>query len=141
MTLYYHKDNYQIKDLDPLLVEGWIENNNPKINQWELLPQQPSAGHIWQNGSWILPDSISIIPESISARQIRLWLIRHGIALSAVDDAINSIPDQTIRESVRVEWEYAPYIERNHPMLQPLAANLGLLSTDIDNAFIEAQNI
>ena len=30
MTLYYHKDNYEIKDLSDDLVNGWIQNNNPK---------------------------------------------------------------------------------------------------------------
>lgn len=78
------------------------------------------------------------VPESVSARQIRLWLVRHGISLAQVDAAIAAIPDQLQRDSVRVEWDYAPYVERAHPMLIPLAAALGLTETQVDQAFIEA---
>jgi hypothetical protein len=79
------------------------------------------------------------VPEIVSARQIRLWLVRNGIALSQVDAAIDAIPDQLQRDSVRVEWDYAPYVERSHPMLQAIALSLGL--TDIDAAFREAATI
>ena len=78
------------------------------------------------------------IPENVSARQIRLWLIQHGVSLSQVDAAIASIPDQLQRDRVQVEWEYAPYVERSHPMLVPLALALGLTEQQVDQAFIEA---
>jgi hypothetical protein len=84
---------------------------------------------------------LSPVPESVSARQIRLWLVRHGISLSQVDLAIDAIPDQLQRDSVRVEWDYAPYVERSHPMLIPLASALGLTEQQVDTAFIEASTI
>jgi hypothetical protein len=80
-------------------------------------------------------------PFRISARQIRLWLIQNGIALSQIDDAINNIEDPNTREAVRIEWEFAPYVERNHPWLIPLAESLGLTPEQVDQAFIEASNI
>jgi hypothetical protein len=81
------------------------------------------------------------VPASVSARQIRLWLVQHGVSLSQVDAAIDAIPDQLQRDSVRVEWDYAPYVERSHPMLIPLATTLGLTEKQVDQAFIEAANI
>jgi len=58
-----------------------------------------------------------VLPQPrISARQVRLWLIQNGVQLSSVEAAIDTIEDLTIREITRVEWEYAPYIERNHPI-------------------------
>ena len=81
------------------------------------------------------------VPESVSARQIRLWLVRHDISLSQVDAAIDNISDQLQRDSVRVEWDYAPYVERSHPMLVPLASALGLTEQQVDQAFIEAASI
>lgn len=78
------------------------------------------------------------VPETVSARQIRLWLVQHGIGLAQVDAAIDAIPDTMQRDSVRVEWEYAPYIERSHPMLLPLAIALGLTESQVDQAFREA---
>ncbi len=139
MTLYYNKNNYQIKDLEDSLIQGWIDNNNPKIDQWVLLPPRPSENHYWHNGAWIL--DAPTVPESVSARQIRLWLINNGFQLIQVEQAIDSIQDLITRETVKIEWEYAPYVERNHPMLIPLAQALGLTENQVDQAFIEAQYI
>jgi hypothetical protein len=87
-------------------------------------------------------DNEPVLPEPrISARQVRLWLIQNGVALQSVYDAINTIEDPSLRDSVAVEWEYAPYIERSHPMLVPLAQSLGLSESDIDRAFIEASTL
>ena len=80
-------------------------------------------------------------PQTVSARQIRLWLVSHGVSLAAVEQAIDGIADQAQRDMVRVEWEYAPYIERRHPMLIPLAAALGLNEEAVDAAFVEAAQL
>lgn len=136
MTLYYNKNNYEVRDLDDSLVSGWIQNNNPKKDDWLLLPDKPGNNYYWSNGEWV--EYPQLIPESISARQIRLWLINNGISLTQVQDAINNIEDPVVRETTKVEWEYAPYVERNHPMLVPLAQALGLSENQIDSAFIQA---
>ena len=83
-------------------------------------------------------DETPTVPASVSARQIRLWLVRHGISLASVDAAIDAIPDQLERDSVRVEYDYAPYVERSHPMLVPLASSLVLTEEQVDQAFREA---
>jgi hypothetical protein len=139
MTLYYNIDNYEIKDLSDDLINGWIENDNPKKDRWALLPEKPGSDYYWNNGHWT--QYVPVVPENVSARQIRLWLINNGIQLSQVENAINNIEDPITRETIKVEWEYAPYVERNHPMLVPLAQALGLTEQQIDIAFIEAQNI
>lgn len=78
------------------------------------------------------------IPSTVSARQIRLWLISHNISLSNIDTVINNIQDQQLKEKTLVEWEFAPYVERNHPMINTLGSSLGLSSEQIDQAFVEA---
>ena len=89
--------------------------------------------------TWI-PASI-FVPETISARQIRLWLISNNISLASVETVINSIEDVQLRERTLVEWEYAPYIERNHPLLEALAVNLGLTNEQIDQGFIDGSQL
>ena len=74
----------------------------------------------------------------ISARQARLWLIQNGIEPSVVESTIDSVEDPILRESIRVEWEYATYVERNYPWLTQLCSVLGLTEQDLDRAFIEA---
>lgn len=139
MTLYYNKNTYELKDISDDLIIAWRQANNPKSTDWILAPEKTTENAEWNNGLWIIPEKV--IPSIVSARQIRLWLIRNGISLQNIADSINNIQDQILRDSVAIEWEYAPYIERNHPMLVPLANSLGLTEADIDRAFIEASLI
>lgn len=88
----------------------------------------------WQR----VPEPAPPIPESVTARQIRLWLVMHGYNNIDVLTAINSITDETQRQIVEIEWEYAPYVERKHPWLEALAGVLGLDAAAIDQAFREA---
>lgn len=103
------------------------------LHTWEVRDEAGELVGINQSADITPP-----VPESVSARQIRLWLVRNGVSLAQVDAAISAIPDQLQRDSVRVEWDYAPYVERTHPMLIPLAAALGLTEAQVDQAFIEA---
>jgi len=105
------------------------------VRTWEV---RDESGVVVGMNQQAVDDSV---PTSASARQIRLWLLRRGISLAAVDAAIDAIPDQLQRDSVRVEWDYAPYVERSHPMLIPLAAALGLTEAQVDQAFVEAAGI
>jgi hypothetical protein len=118
-------------------------------NRRDMLAAWPgSTPRVRDPGTWaLLPDSTDDLPElpdvpaSVTARQIRLWLVRHGVSLAQVDAAIDAIPDAQQREECRVEWDYAPWVERTHPMLVPLAAALGLSEAQVDDAFREAATI
>lgn len=139
MSLYYNINTYELRELDDSLVSAWESNANPKRNEWIAAPIKPDDTAIWDNGVWVIEQQP--IPTNVSARQIRLWLIQNGYQLFQIDNAINSIEDPIIRETVKIEWEYAPYVDRSHPWLLPLAQSLGLSSEQIDQAFIEASQI
>lgn len=81
------------------------------------------------------------VPPVISARQARLWLVRHGIDLAAVDAAIASVPDAVTRESVRVEWEYGTEVHRDSQWLAALGPALDLDAATLDAAFREAAGL
>ena len=81
------------------------------------------------------------IPDIITATQIRLWLVNNNISLESIDNAISAIGDPLLREKTRVQWEYAPYVERNHPFINMIGDQLGLGSSQIDQAFIEASQL
>jgi hypothetical protein len=118
-------------------------------NRRDMLAAWPGwTPRVRDDGNWsLLPESADDLPElpavpvSVTARQIRLWLVRHGFQLAQVDAAIDAIPDAQVREEVRVEWDYAPYVERSHPMLIPLAAALGLSESQVNDAFREAAGL
>lgn len=138
MSLHIHSSG-EIRDLPNDLIAAWAAADNPKAAEWTALPPRPSPDHQWIGGEWTIPPQP--VPESVSARQIRLWLIRHGVGLRLVDAAIDAISDQQQRDEVRVEWDYAPYVERAHPMLIPLASALGMTEGQVDQAFREAAGL
>lgn len=110
--------------------EGWIPPEGCSAVPDDELPEG------WQRA----PDA-STVPLQVSARQIRLWLVTNGIPLATVDATIDSIADAMTRDTVRVEWDYAPYVERSHQFLVPLAAALGLDEASVDQAFREAATL
>ena len=81
------------------------------------------------------------VPGTISPRQARLWLIRRGITLAQVDEAIASITDTVTRETVQVEWEYGSEVHRASPWLAALGPVLGLDDATLDQAFREAATL
>lgn len=90
---------------------------------------------------WISTPPNSFVPLTISARQVRLWLIDNDISLTSVEAAIDTIVNEKLREKTRVEWEFAPYIERNHPIIDTIGEFLGLTSEQIDQGFITASQL
>jgi hypothetical protein len=83
------------------------------------------------------PPEPPAVPDSVTAVQIRLWLVAHGITLEQVADAIAALPDET-REATRIEWEYSGTVHRNSSTLVAMAAAFGMDSAAIDATFVEA---
>lgn len=115
-----------------------IINNETRESFFFFFDSYPSQEEVNEVVKGYLQSFVKPLSNTISARQIRLWLLNNNISLSMVNQVINSIPDPYQKEYISIEWEYAPYIERNHPMLVPLAQSLGLNEDDINRAFIEA---
>lgn len=114
------------------------ENSYEDISQRNIVVEEDG---VIVTRVWTVAPPTNLVPSSISARQIRLWLIENNISLTSVDNAINSIVNETLREKTLVEWEFAPYIERNHPLVDTLGSALGLTSEQIDQAFIVASQL
>jgi hypothetical protein len=87
-----------------------------------------------------IPQEIPV-PQTITATQIRLWLVNNGFSMTQIYAIISQISDPLIKAQIEVQWEYAPYVERNHPMINTLGASLGLDSDQIDQAFREASSL
>lgn len=137
--------------LNPTTKTYWLITDGNGYISGETNPgQQTSVGKGWsllyittdQNDFVNFCESVGVSPQintkSVSARQVRLWLINNGISLEQVEIAINSIEDSILRDSLMVEWEYAPYVERSHPMLPAISEKLGFTEFDIDRVFNEA---
>jgi len=81
------------------------------------------------------------VPPRVTATQIRLWLVRNGISMEQVSDAIAAIADPQSRAEAEVLWEYAPYIERTNPLVAIIASGFNMDEATVDNAFREAEQL
>lgn len=73
------------------------------------------------------------VPFSIAPAQGRIALARRGL-LAAIQNAIPT----DVENPTRIYWEYAISWERSHPLINQLAAALGLTEAQVDEIFIEA---
>jgi hypothetical protein len=80
-----------------------------------------------------------VVPEApapaITARQLRLWLVRNGYTLAQVEAVIDGLPEPA-RTEAKIEWEFASEFQPGHPTLLAVAAALGI--ADIAQAASEA---
>lgn len=94
----------------------------------------------WLDGNVVeyLPPVVEPQPAPITKRQLRLTLVRNGIALSAVEEAISAMPDGLEKEEAQIEWADANTFSRDHPTLLFIAAALGLTDAQVDTMWAEA---
>lgn len=116
-----------------LLIDGVVTNH--------LLEREKGFRLEWneENTAWNRLPIIKPVPVSVTATQIRLWLIKNDISMDMVYAAINNIQDAKIKEEISILWEYAPYIERKNPFVSMLGQTFGLDDAKIDQAFREAK--
>ena len=80
--------------------------------------------------------------STITARQLRLALLRLGVTGAQVEAQIAAMPGtDAAREAAMIEWEYATTYQRDHPLVVALGAALGLTTAQIDDAWKEAATI
>lgn len=84
-------------------------------------------------------DPPEVLPP-ITKRQLRLTLVRNGIALSTVEAAIASMPGGLPKDEAKIEWADASTFNRTHPTLLLIASSLGLTEAQIDTMWREAVN-
>lgn len=77
---------------------------------------------------------------TVTARQLRLWLVGQGRSLAMVDAAIGALPSE-VQAVAQIEWEYATSYDRAHPLIAPLGAALGFSPEDIDAGFRQAATL
>lgn len=74
---------------------------------------------------------------SVSPRQLRLWLVRQGIALAVVEAALAELPEPQRSEAL-IEWEYALEYRFDQPLVQGIGGAIGLDQLQIAAGMREA---
>jgi hypothetical protein len=80
----------------------------------------------------------AMVPVAVMAHQLRVQLIVEGIDPAGVTAAVAAIPDAQTRQIAAAQWEYAPTIRRDHPLVASLAAQLSLSTGQVDEIFRQA---
>lgn len=118
---------------DALLIDGVVTSH--------ILEREAGLNLRWneENKVWDRIPIVKPVPKSVTATQIRLWLIKNNINMNMVYSAIEAIPDPKTKEEISVLWEYAPYVERANPFVTMIGQAFGLNDAQIDEAFREAK--
>lgn len=76
--------------------------------------------------------------------EVPLWAFRSILTIMGyaeqVDSLISALPEPQ-KTIANVQWQYGNFIERSHPLIQTLGAELGLTTENIDNIFKEASKL
>lgn len=97
----------------------------------DLVPQRPTARHVWQEGTWVLgPEPI---PETLTPSQFWQQIEADGLT-AAADALIDSLPDSLQRIRARRVVEY----RRDDAQLIAMATALGMSTAQIDDFFRSA---
>ena len=134
--------------IDAGRVVNVIEAEGP-IDGLTMVPSdEANIGWEWTGAMFVAPPPppppppTPRVPNAVTRRQLRLWLVRHGYTLAQVEALIDALPEPQ-RTEARIEWQDATQYERGHPLLRQLAGALLKLDKEeldatLDRAFREA---
>jgi hypothetical protein len=115
-----------------LLAKGWTH---------QPLPPAVNADQeaYWDEGQWKILAKPSEVPT-----EVPLWAFRASLALAGLKAQAEALiaalpePQKTVATQ---QWEYGNFIERNHPLIESLGAQIGLTSVQIDEIFKTASGL
>ena len=81
------------------------------------------------------------VPDSISQMKFRLQLIINDISIASIYTMIDGIEDIKQKESIYAKWEYAVVFDRQDTTLSSMAQMLGISQIELDQIFIDGNNL
>lgn len=125
--LYYNAERNEIRELDQSLIDAWAAANNPKLAQWQAIPDPPADNAQWSGTEWVIPPPY--VPQSITRRQAKLIMLQYDL-LDDVEAIMATLP-----RAAQIEWQDALTFERSNPLIGAVAATAGLTEEQLDAMF------
>ena len=112
--------------------KGWVNTPQPSFD-----PTTQSC--TWENCTWVVTDIPIQVPQIIPN-----WSLRAQLQIMGLFDSVQTMVDNlTGTEKIIAvqQWEYGNQVERYHPLVIQIGTELGLNSQQIDQIFIDANNL
>jgi hypothetical protein len=81
-----------------------------------------------------------IVPQTARSMNFRLVLIQNGITMQSIYDLIASLPSPQNELGYQM-FEYATHYDRNNAMINALAQMMGISQEQLDDFFIQSENL
>jgi hypothetical protein len=144
MIIYRFRKEDMVYDCEVEVPDGTTAI--PPFHTFQAPPVQKNHYAVMRNG-WSLaygekpspplpPPPIKYVPEKVTRFQAKAVLQTMGLLTTA-----QSLVDSSEDPLVKLVWQEALHFERNSPVLNLLAQAMGLSEEQIDDLFIEAEQI
>jgi hypothetical protein len=134
-----YTDDFILDNFDKII-------NGQLVSEWELadLYNKDFINPFWNGTEWVesaTSEEIeahqrSLIPQTAKNMKFRLALIKVGISINAINQAINAMPESPQKEQIQTLWDFADFFERTDATLISMAQILGITNEQLDNFFI-----
>lgn len=107
-----------------------VIENDIEVEKEILIPLEEYCKTL-QIAAYVEPEVRVIIPNSITMRQTRLYLL----SLNLLDEVESFVPQNP---AWKIEWEYANEVLRTNQLIPAMQSALNLTNEQIDTMFLEA---
>ena len=140
--LYYYWNE------DEVVKIGYFSKENKPINSIELIGEnfiKPifSNGQIIEGATEqeIAEMAKAKVPKEVKNMKFRLAMIKAGISVNGISQAIEQMSQSSQKEQIQTLWEYADFFERDDKTLVAMAVQFGITTEQLDNLFILAETL
>ena len=113
-----------------------IEDNNSVTTS----PVDPSADYWPAYEEW-LKNNPYVPPPPAIPQQVPMWAVRTVLQNDGLFDQAQALIEASTDNGLKNVWEYGNFADRNSNAIAALAAALGLTEQQVDQMFIDANNL
>ena len=153
MKTYFHQTTFETRIFDEAWFEAAVRDGNPKVAGFVLRPDPPTPSNTqhapeWVSGEWVVRDKsteemaaerVAAFP-AVSRYQVRQWMIVRLVSQALAPDpdaVVDGVIDAAVSDAVqrvilKDRWRSVVVVPRDHLLVNPVGAAMGLTPAEID---------